>query len=392
MSRPTAVTVFGVLNLVFAGLSVFAVAHGILQMYLMRTMFAQGFPGTPQINVTFTWPRWAVAWAATGFALQLIGVIWKLVSGIGLLKMKPWARRATIGYGIYGIVVPVVGAIGGIALITTWAVRNAPRGPNATMDMGPMMLSQTWSIGGPLFGCMGLVYPALLIYFMTRNDVRMAFATTPAVVEAMISASHQRAESATSRPTPITVLGIFNIVWGALSLVGNLLGIASLMFMPTFLSSVARRSGSGPMPSTQVFDLLRKNPLYAAWTWTSIALRVLAAIILVISGIGLLQMRPWARVAALVYAIFGIVMIIVSSLIGWLYFMPMMNRATGMPVLPPFVLALSSALGVLFALIYPVVLTVYMTRPWLVQAFTTIPAIVEATLSSGPPMITEELP
>jgi hypothetical protein len=205
-----------------------------------------------------------------------------------------------------------------------------------------------------------------------------------------------------SRPTEVTVLGIINIVWGALKFVNSLLGIVMLFAMPYFLGSVTKALSSMPPPPrggpspTAMFNMM-KDPAYLTASGATVALNGIGGIILLAAGIGLLQMKNWGRLSSLVYAAWACMASVVSQIIQWTLMMPIMNRmmasmgGPGTPMPPASMMASMALVGVIFniafSMAYPIVLVVYMTRPWLVSAFTTIPAVVEAT-----PAVTQEPP
>ncbi len=193
-ARPQAVTVIGTLQLVFAGLGLLGLAWSVLQLamvYVMRTAFTISPPmgvATPFKFVfnSFSDPRY-LTWAGVGFALQGLGVLWKLATGFGLLAMKRWARRATMAYAAYVLIVAAIGLVG-FSVITGKEVSSFATTPNAPMivDMGHHIFASSWSFMGMIGGCGSFIYPIVLLYFMTRLDVRMAFATQPAVIEELL--------------------------------------------------------------------------------------------------------------------------------------------------------------------------------------------------------------
>lgn len=209
-----------------------------------------------------------------------------------------------------------------------------------------------------------------------------------------------------SRPTPITVLGIINIVWGVLTLLSSLLGIATLFAMPYFVNLMASmppptRGGPAPgSPSPAAMFSMWKDPTYLACLSATHGLHLIGGAILLAAGIGLLRMRNWGRVGSLVYAGWAFMSIVASQVISWTIFMPITNRmmkSMGGPGMPPIsmttsITIISMIIGIGLSLAYPIVLTVYMTRPWLIRTFTMIPAVVEALPASSPSVVTEEQP
>jgi len=164
MSRPTSVTVFGVLNIVFA-------AFGIVGMIFSVLLFLpQASSNNPVVQLIHDSPAYA-AWLKFSMVLGVVVCVALLAAGIGLLKLKPWARTFSIGYGIYAIVMAIVGTVVNYFLLVRPMLEQAQQkhGPDAAAAIGG-------AIGGTFGGCLGMVYPILLLVFMTRANVVAAFA------------------------------------------------------------------------------------------------------------------------------------------------------------------------------------------------------------------------
>ena len=96
------------------------------------------------------------------------------------------------------------------------------------------------------------------------------------------------------RPTSATVFGILNLIFSALGLCGTGFGIFSLLVFQN-----PEMGGGAQVPLT--LELMRENPAYQAFTFVSIGLGAVSAILLAVSGIGLLKLRPWGRTLCIVY-------------------------------------------------------------------------------------------
>jgi hypothetical protein len=140
IERPTSVTVFGILNIVFG---------------LLGLICAPMVDHKPTSTKEMVWNLIA-AGISIGFA------IWILVLGYGLLKLKPWARRGLIGYACVYIVYMVV--ISGTDIIAILHRLGQP-------DNEIQTLIVTISVG-----LIGLIYPILLLIFMQTAKVKQAFA------------------------------------------------------------------------------------------------------------------------------------------------------------------------------------------------------------------------
>jgi hypothetical protein len=166
-TRPTSVTVFGVLNIIFG-------AWGLLGIVMLAAVFAitwvagrHAFP-PPPLMLLERHPV-ALAWTLASIPLGLVATGVLIAAGIGLLKMKPWARTASIVWAIYGIVAGPIGIIVNfVAMSSELADAGHRGGPEAVGAVAGM-------VGGTIGGCIGLIYPAILLIFMFRRSVVQAF-------------------------------------------------------------------------------------------------------------------------------------------------------------------------------------------------------------------------
>ena len=163
MQRPTTVTVFGILNIVFAVFGLF----GILASLAMFKL-AEG-TGNPVFKIMHDNPAFA-AWMKLSIPLGVLSSAALLAGGIGLLMMKPWARKLSIGYSLYAMVMGLVGMV----FSYLWMVR--PMMEQAAQKQGPEAAGAIGgAVGGLVGGCFSLAYPVLLLIFMTRPKVVAAF-------------------------------------------------------------------------------------------------------------------------------------------------------------------------------------------------------------------------
>ncbi len=158
------------------------------------------------------------------------------------------------------------------------------------------------------------------------------------------------------RPTSVIVFGILNIVFGALGLSCTPFRLAFL-FMPT------------PAIENPVMAAVA-NPACRAWSLFMGVTGMGAAVLLIVAGVGLLKCRPWARKISIGYAIYAIVASPVYAAVSAIMFASAAGGAEGGPETGVMLASgIGGAIGgTCFALIYPIILLVFMFRPSVVDA------------------------
>ncbi len=166
MQRPVSATVFGILNLVFAAFGLF----GLLATVTLLSTAADTH--NPVARAMLDNPTFAL-WIKIGLPLGLIALLVLLVAGIGLLRLKEWARKLSIGYAIYAIVMGVVGMLMNLLFVVRPMLAQAQQqGPENAAAMAG-------AFGGVMGGCIGMIYPILLLIFLTRPKLVAAFQAPP---------------------------------------------------------------------------------------------------------------------------------------------------------------------------------------------------------------------
>src|SRR5579859_172786 len=167
MQRPASVTVFGILNFVFAAFGVI----GLVASFILLRRPADS--NNPIIQFVGASPDYAV-WLKVCIALGVLSCAALLAAGAGLLGLKPWTRCLAIAYAIYAIVF----CLG--AMLVNLIFMDQPM-------LGPARQQRAFetiaTIGGPVSGTIGelfwLLYPIMLLVFMTRPKVVAAFRRLP---------------------------------------------------------------------------------------------------------------------------------------------------------------------------------------------------------------------
>ncbi len=153
IEKPTSVTVFGILNIVFGGLGLLC-----MPFVVFGFLYADRFV---QVEITFADKIWSLFGFIVGFGFS----IWQLTLGIGLLTLRSWARRGTIGYAYADIVWTLLGVGWNIlALYLGWTT--------------PMEGGLTAYIGGTCGVLFSLIYCVLLLIFMQTTKVKRAFSAS----------------------------------------------------------------------------------------------------------------------------------------------------------------------------------------------------------------------
>jgi hypothetical protein len=163
MQRPTSVTVFGILNIVFAVFGVFGLIASI------ALFFAAADSNNPVIKIMHENPAYA-SWLKFCIPLGLLSCAALLAAGIGLLHLKSWARLLSIAYAIYAIVFGIIGMVVNFMFLVRPMIEQAQQrqGPEAASAIGA-------AVGGSVGGCFGLIYPVLLLVFMLLPKTAAAF-------------------------------------------------------------------------------------------------------------------------------------------------------------------------------------------------------------------------
>ena len=171
MARPTPVTVFGILNIIFGALGLLCMPFSMLALFMPPN---PSFPN-PALDLMRSNEAYRL-WMMVSTVLGMIvsGVL--LAAGIGLLMLKSWGHKASIGYSIYAIV------MGLISIPLSYFLIVAPLMAQASQTQNPQQQGAAFggAVGGLFGGCLGLIYPILLLIFMKQPNVVAVFQPVPA--------------------------------------------------------------------------------------------------------------------------------------------------------------------------------------------------------------------
>jgi len=152
------------------------------------------------------------------------------------------------------------------------------------------------------------------------------------------------------KPASIKVFGILNIVFGAMGLICG--GAGVLFFVLATQSSEFAYELNRAMSAQYAEG-------YITFLQFSSCFGGIMSLILIVCGVGLLRERNWGRTGSLGYAAFQILFTLASTAVS----MSMMKNAE------TFIFSAGGAMcGVLFALIYPICIMIFLIRPNVVEA------------------------
>jgi hypothetical protein len=118
------------------------------------------------------------------------------------------------------------------------------------------------------------------------------------------------------KPKAIKVFGVLNVIFGGLGLLGTCIGLGAIL---------AFTSGLIPIPDGQsnpAFVTQDENAFLYFYNIISAAVALLFAIVLLVSGIGLLKHKKWGRTTGLAWAAYSVIATIVVSVITWTHIYP----------------------------------------------------------------------
>jgi len=148
VKKPKSVTVFGVLNIVYGGLFILSTPIAIFG-YIVA-----GKKG----DVSSGEMMWALFSLIVGFGLT----IWLVILGIGLLNLKKWARRGSVMYAWADIAFILIGTGVNIVILSLDGI-NPQEGELTKLFVEFLDI------------IISVVYPVLLLIFMQKDKVKMAF-------------------------------------------------------------------------------------------------------------------------------------------------------------------------------------------------------------------------
>jgi hypothetical protein len=169
------------------------------------------------------------------------------------------------------------------------------------------------------------------------------------------------------------VIAIFHFIFAAL----GLCGVVATAFTKQLNDLMTSGQGPGVELQRRVQQAMENAPGYNAVLAGMVAVGSVNVALLLVSGIGLLNMRPWARVLSIVYAVLQIL----TALFWMGYFLSVLQPATA-PLWDEMVrgnpgaaagakigAVVGGLIGSCFPLIYPIAVLIVMLLPSVGKAF-----------------------
>ncbi len=153
----------------------------------------------------------------------------------------------------------------------------------------------------------------------------------------------------TVRPTSLTVLGILNIAFATLGLLCTPIAIISIMI---------------PQPNSP----FQMGPGMKIYTAFGAILGLVFAGVLLASGIGLLNQKNWARLAAYYYGWCSVIWGAIALIVNIITMFSALSGVSESEMPAAVGGAVGGTCGGVFGLIYPVILIIFMKKSQIVQA------------------------
>jgi hypothetical protein len=183
------------------------------------------------------------------------------------------------------------------------------------------------------------------------------------------------------RPTAVTVLAILNIVIGSLYLLVYSCCCAGLLLIGVFLDRAAAQDEPTRLFKDFVDALTAEAPSALIWLFGMLGIEIILAVGLLVGGIGLLRLQPWARLLCIMVAIAFLL-----AQVAWLiYEFTILQTALesarqqvarmGAPPDNPLPQDVSRLVIEVVEALYQVILLVFLLQPRIARAFKPEPAL-----------------
>jgi hypothetical protein len=272
MNRSAGVTVIAVLSLIGSALTILMSIFMAVLMVVITSIAA-----TPERSDFPAPPAFVKIILLFSALMLLLPAIWGIISSIGLFRLKNWARISTIVFSVLLIL------MGGFGLLASLLMPN-PSAPNYPIASSVMVIQRIFMA---VFYLVHLGIGIWWLVFFTRPKVAQQFrrapltetvgASLPMTQPMEVLAAPATLVNVRRRPVSITVIAWFMLAGCAFMPLGFVLHTPALLF----------------------------TKIVTGWSAALVYLIYIAVSLYI--GIGLLRLKPAARLAGIGYYIFGVV-------------------------------------------------------------------------------------
>jgi hypothetical protein len=184
-SKPTAVTVIAILQLVFGGLGLFgAVVNLSGAPQQLAAVSQQNLPPNQRAptqaeleqEIGKYVPHYHLV-LQTSLALSGVLCLLMIGSGVGLLRLRPWGRSLAITYAVLSIAVSIASIVYQCAVVLPGMAGFSQEMANSPNPMWRMMAASmsSFAVFGAVLGAAFMIYPIIVLIIMLQPSVRAAF-------------------------------------------------------------------------------------------------------------------------------------------------------------------------------------------------------------------------
>jgi hypothetical protein len=184
--KPASITVIAVLHFVFGGLGIIlGICGGVMMLAGGQNWMTPTAPGPNAANMkrmqedikkTMEDVPASQAVQIGNFGADLAISIAMIMSGVGLLRLRPWGRILSIVYAVASIALKIFGAI--YAMAFTIPAMNQylnTHNPTAREDQFAFSIMRAATILPPIIQVVFMIYPIVVLIIMFRPAVAAAF-------------------------------------------------------------------------------------------------------------------------------------------------------------------------------------------------------------------------
>jgi hypothetical protein len=117
-----------------------------------------------------------------------------------------------------------------------------------------------------------------------------------------------------AKPTVAVVLGILHMVFGSLGLICNLCGMAGMGAIYFGANEIYKQaSATEKKELEEIWQQLNDNvPGFIVYLFADLIGSMLLGLVLLIAGIGLLRVKPWARQLSIIWAVVRVIVVVAT--------------------------------------------------------------------------------